>query len=88
MLHDAHSDLGSQADGAASIWNIASYHGRGKESPGRSQLAIQFSVSEVTHYTSTHDSLARIGLMVQLYHRRIRTCNPKMAQGEELFAEE
>lgn len=69
--------LGTQADGGATIWNIASYCWRGRDSPRQSPSAMKFSVPEVTHYTSTHDSLARTGLMPQSYHKQIGAHNPK-----------
>lgn len=69
--------FGTQADGGATIWNVASYCWRGREGPRQSHSAIKFSVPEVTHYISTHGSLARTGLMPQPYHKQIRAHNPK-----------
>lgn len=41
--------FGTQADEEVTIWNVASYCWRGRESPRQSQSAIKFSVPEVTH---------------------------------------
>lgn len=81
--------LGTEADGAATIWNIASYYDRWKESPKGSQSTIKFSVSEVTLYTSTNDSLARPNIIPQSYHKQIRTHNPKTGlEDRDLFVQE